>query len=213
MLLLGHIGITLGTAVLLNGVCTKAGILPNRAKESEVQYEISAEAPPVPDSPGRSKLSWLDSLASYVDIRILIIGSVLPDIIDKPVGQLLLADTYSSGRIFCHTLLFAVLITLVGLYLKKRWNKNWLLVLSFGSFMHLILDQMWASPITLLWPAYGLVFESEDLTYWMENILHSLITDPGMFIPELIGAAILAWFAVILIRRKKVLAFLKYGHI
>jgi len=213
MLVLGHIGITLGTAVLLNGVCAKTGILPIKVNESEVQYEISAEAPLTLDNPGRNKLSWLNSLASYVDIRILIIGSILPDIIDKPMGHVLLADIYSSSRIFCHTLLFTVLIALAGFYLKKRWNKNWLLVLSFGSFIHLILDQMWASPVTLFWPVYGLTFESEDLTNWIKNILHGLITDRGMFIPELIGAAILTWFATILIRRKKMLAFLRHGYI
>ncbi len=211
MLLLGHIGITLGTAVLLNSVCTKTGLFP--VKEPEVQSEISPEAPFAPDNQRRNKLSWFGSLASNMDIRILIIGSILPDIIDKPVGQVFFVDYFSSGRIFCHTLLFTVLIALVGLYLKIRWNKNWLLVLSFGSFMHLILDQMWASPVTLFWPVYGLTFESEDLTNWIKNILHSLITDRGMFIPELIGAAILTWFAAILIRRKKILAFLRHGYI
>jgi hypothetical protein len=146
-------------------------------------------------------------------MRILIIGSLLPDIIDKPVGIAFFPDSFSSGRIFCHSLLFIVPITLVGLYLYKRWTKTWLLVLSFGSFMHLLLDRIWRAPATMFWPFYGSSFETEDLTYWTERLLYGLIRNPQILIPELIGAVILIWFAVVLIYRKKILAFLKYGHI
>jgi len=213
MLLLGHVGITLGTVVLLNGVGIKTGILHPKVKEPEIQSEISPEAQLTQNRPRRNKFSWLDSLASHVDIRVLMIGSVLPDIIDKPAGQILFLDYFNSGRIFSHTLLFTVFIALAGLYLNRRWHKNWLLVISFGSFMHLVLDEMWLSPATLLWPVHGLTFEPEDLTNWAQNLLLGLITNPRLFIPELIGGAILVWFAVILIRRKKLFAFLRYGNI
>jgi hypothetical protein len=79
--------------------------------------------------------------------------------------------------------------------------------------MHLILDEMWLLPSTLFWPVYGLAFETKDLADWTKHVLYDLMTDPGTFIPELIGAAILIWFTVVLIRRKKMLAFFRYGHI
>lgn len=71
MLVLAHAGITLGTATLLAGV---------------VKYR---------HEPKRSRISWFTSLSKYIDIRILIIGSLLPDIIDKPVGQYFFQETFS----------------------------------------------------------------------------------------------------------------------
>jgi hypothetical protein len=72
---------------------------------------------------------------------------------------------------------------------------------------------MWRAPHTLLWPAYGLVFEKVDVTNWVPNILHALVTDPQVYLPELAGAAILIWFAQLLMRRRKVFAFLKHGKV
>jgi hypothetical protein len=36
------------------------------------------------------------------DIRLLILGSLLPDLIDKPLGHIILPE--NNGRIFAHTL-------------------------------------------------------------------------------------------------------------
>ena len=82
MLIFGHAGITLGAAVIVSSVAY------NR-KSQDVE-----------------KRSNLSSLPAYLDIRLLLIGSLLPDIIDKPVGQLIFRETFSNGRIFSHTLLF-----------------------------------------------------------------------------------------------------------
>ena len=71
---------------------------------------------------------------------------------------------------------------------------------------------MWRFPKTLLWPMYGFAFDRMDLSNWPINILHDLMTEPTYYIPELAGAIILICFAVILIYKKRVLAFLKYGQ-
>ena len=154
MLIFGHTVITLAAAVLLNGALAKRYTLPTR------RDELSGNPPPSPENfsrQGRSSsvVSWLTSFAYRVDIRLLLIGSLLPDIVDKPLGLFLLRDTFASGRIFCHTLLFLIVITLVGLYLYRSRKKTWLLVLSFGTFTHLILDAMWRTPRTFHWPLYG----------------------------------------------------------
>ncbi len=160
------------------------------------------------------KVSWVESLADHADLRLLLVGSLLPDIIDKPVGQFFFRETFSNGRIFSHTLIFLALITIVGLYLyRRRGGRTWLLALSFGTFTHLVLDQMWRAPHTLLWPAYGLAFERVDLTNWVPNIFHALFTDPQVYLPELVGLAILIWFAQSLVRRRRVFAFLKCGKV
>ena len=97
----------------------------------------------------------LKSLGQHIDIRILLIGSLLPDIIDKPLGYLIFPETLANGRIFCHTFLFLFLVIAIGLYFHRKVKSNWLLVLSFGTFTHLVFDQIWLAPHTLFWPLYG----------------------------------------------------------
>lgn len=213
MLVFGHTGMALGTAVLLAGVFT-GGYFSKGARNQTI-----ASTPGLPQSLPHSKessshqASTLSRLAGCIDIRLLLIGSLLPDIIDKPLGQFFFRDTLSNGRIFCHTLLFLITVTLIGLWLYRRYTKNWLLVLAFGILTHLVFDQMWRSPRTLLWPIYGLFFEMMDLTEWVPNMFYALLTDPQVYVPELVGAAVLVWFVVELVRRKKVFAFVKSGQV
>lgn len=174
----------LGVAVLLAGA-PFGKHLPKRVRnEAAGPSGLFAEMVQGSGNIPGQKVSWLDSLAKHVDIRFLLIGSLLPDIVDKPVGLLLFRETFSNGRIFCHTLLFLGLLSLAGIYFYRRGGKTWLLALSFGTFTHLILDQMWRSPRTLLWPVYGFAFEKIDLTGWMSNIFYALLTDPAVYVPE-----------------------------
>ncbi|MFC1918750.1 metal-dependent hydrolase [Chloroflexota bacterium] len=190
MLIFAHSGITLGAAALLT---VKRG-------DKLTQF--------------RNILSrWPVTLGKTIDIRILLIGSLLPDIIDKPLGQYFLRNTFSNGRIFSHTLLFLLIISATGFYIYKRHRKTWLLVLSFGTFMHLLLDQMWLNPRTLFWPIFGLAFDRADLTDWTRNILQSLFSKPEVYIPELIGLIILICFVFALFQRKNIWAFIKYGKV
>ncbi len=88
MLIFGHTGITLAATVLLNGTLAKRYTLPTR------RDELSGNPPPSPEKLSRqgrssSAVSWLTSLAYRVDIRLLLIGSLLTDIVDKPLGLFL----------------------------------------------------------------------------------------------------------------------------
>jgi len=214
MLVFGHVGITLGAALILDGVLTKRYSLHTKENKLKEQPEKhSAGVSPTQDCSSGNKISWLTSLANHIDIRLLLIGSLLPDIIDKPVGQFFFRDTFSNGRIFSHTLLFLVVIALVGLYIYRRHGKLWLLVLSFGTFAHIMEDEMWLYYQTLLWPLYGFVFKMIDLTNWTQNIFYALRTELGVYIPELIGMTILIWFTLVLVRKRKVYAFIKNGKI
>ena len=85
------------------------------------------------------------------------IGSVLPDIIDKIIGRWMFEDVFGNGRIFAHTLLFVVVLTVIGFHQLKRKDSR-VLTLAGGSFVHLILDSMWKAPTTLLWPLLGWKF-------------------------------------------------------
>ena len=213
MLTLGHAGITLGAAVLLAGALTNSRSATTRRSEGIEPRRRSYEAAPASNCTPSERASWLILLGSYVDIRILLIGSLLPDIIDKPLAVFLFPETFNSGRIFCHTLLFLIMIILAGVYVYRRYCKTWLLALSFGTFTHLVLDRMWLAPRTLFWPLYGFTFEPADTTDWIQDMLYALFTDPGAYVPELLGAGILIWFMVALLRRRRIYAFIRYGQV
>ncbi|OEU51521.1 MAG: hypothetical protein BA871_09955 [Desulfuromonadales bacterium C00003096] len=54
------------------------------------------------------------------------IGVILPDLIDKPIGRILLGESVANGRLFGHTLLF-VLISVHFFFLQKTFlrSKKW----------------------------------------------------------------------------------------
>ena len=197
MLLLGHVGITLGAAVLLSTILGNQD--SSCARRNDV-LELSSTPDAVQaagDSQNRTKFG-LSGLLAHLKVRPLIIGSLLPDMIDKPVGLYFLRKTFSNGRIFGHTLLFSVLTTFAGLCSYRRRRKTHMLNLSFGAVTHLILDEMWNIPKTFFWPVRGFRFEREDTGRWFARMFRKLRTEPGAYIPELIGAAIL----VALVRKR-----------
>jgi inner membrane protein len=185
MLLFAHTGITLGAATLVTGVLNSH----------------------------KGKLSWFAGLSKYLDVRILIVGSMLPDIIDKPVGQYFFRETFENGRIFSHTLLFLLVLAGAGYYLLKAHRQSWMLVLAAGTAMHLILDQMWRIPETLFWPLMGLKFPMIDLEGWGIGLWEAIKHTPSIYIPELIGLAILIWYGIVALTRKQAGAFFKTGRI
>jgi inner membrane protein len=185
----GHAGITLGVATLVAGLANKRLAGPD------------------------TKTSWFVSLSRYVDIRVLLVGSLLPDIIDKPVGQYFFRETFSNGRIFSHTLLFFIVLAGTSFYLYKRHRQVWMLTLAAGTFLHLVLDAMWATPGTLFWPLLGFHFPRADLDDWLSNIFRELFSHPRDYIPELIGLVVSLLFGLALVFRKKVKAFLYYGKL
>jgi hypothetical protein len=60
------------------------------------------------------------------------LGAILPDLIDKPIGRILLGESVANGRLFGHTLLFILLLKLrlksvllvKILVLNRRYNKQ-----------------------------------------------------------------------------------------
>ena len=194
MLVFGHAGITL---------CT-AAVLVSAFRERQRTRTLTGFLKCIP--------SWFHSLGNYIDIRILLIGSLLPDIIDKPVGQFFFRETFNNGRIFSHTLLFLLLLTVAGVLIYKKYSKTWLITCSFGTFSHLVLDEMWRNPNTLLWPILGLNFERLDISNWTANIFQALFSGPSVYIPEILGLAVVIWLAWELLRERKVRFFLRYGR-
>jgi hypothetical protein len=189
MFVLAHAGITLGVTVLAGNVVKNQ----NKSKDGVI--------------------ARLAALYEHIDLRILLIGSLLPDIIDKPIGGFFFREQLSNGRVYAHTLLFLIILTVVGIWLYRSRGSIWMLVLAFGTLIHHILDQIWLMPKTMLWPVLGFEFERITSTDWLSLWLSNFFSRPGVFIPELIGLGILLVWGIILVGRKKVGAFLRYGKI
>ena len=210
MLLFGHIGITLASAAVGFRLRDK---LRHRLTEDEIDGIAPSKGNHPTTARPSSRISFFGSLANRMDIRFLLVGSMLPDIIDKPVGIYLFRETFSSGRIFSHTLFFLVVVTIIGLIILRYSGKTWAVGLSFGTLLHLILDQMWFEPKTLFWPLLGIAFERIEPTYWLSNILEALFSKAEVYIPEIIGLIAFAWFAWGLLHHRVIIGFLKQGKV
>ena len=155
----------------------------------------------------------LVSLSHRMDLRVLLAGSLLPDIIDKPVGLLLFPDLFGTGRLFCHTLLFCLLFAVAGAWRYRLRRTSGLLVLSYGAAMHLVLDGMWRNPETLFWPAMGLILRGETHDQWLRTIFLALFTHPEAYLPEIAGAMILVPLSLVMVRRGSFSRFLRTGTV
>jgi hypothetical protein len=127
---------------------------------------------------------------SSVSLSLLALGSMLPDIIDKPLG-LIVFCSLNMGRLVAHTLLFLMLLSALSFFSRDIR----LISLTWGVLIHLSLDSMWNSPTILLWPLLG-PFPSASLLDTMSYIEMLLLglKNPGIALPEIAGLAYLIFF-------------------
>ena len=149
------------------------------------------------------------------DFRIALIGAILPDLIDKPLGHLIFRPQIANGRIFAHTLLFFLILFITGLWLYRRRQKSWLITLAMASLGHIILDDIWNSPVTMFWPLLGWQFPRLELNLVQlaVKILDVLLHNPVVFFVEMVGFLICLGFFLDLLKRKKIRLFILKGAI
>ncbi|MBI2580068.1 MAG: metal-dependent hydrolase [Candidatus Aenigmarchaeota archaeon] len=140
-----------------------------------------------------------------IDYRFLILGSLLPDIIDKPLGLVVFADTLYNGRIIAHTAVFALAVSVLSLRARK------LRMLSAGIWLHLLMDFMFLYPETLLWPAFG-GFRPLD---YRPDFVVQLISNPYTYAGEIAGFSFLMYIFVKyrLYRRENFMRFVRTGKL
>jgi hypothetical protein len=140
---------------------------------------------------------FIPRLRTIIDPKYLAIGAILPDLIDKPIGNIIFASSISNGRIIGHTLLFSCFLLFAGLYLYEKRRNIKVMALATGSFFHLFEDQMWASPRTYYWPLHGLSFPRYHTDYSGLEFLWRLFEQSfqpnfsGIHVPEIMGMGIL----------------------
>ncbi len=194
MLILGHAGITFGVALA-------AESLASHPRSSSTHSRNSLRA--------RLHGSML-SLSRKIDLRLLFIGSLLPDIIDKP-GLVLFSGVYGTGRLFAHSLLFIVVLVLAGAWRYRVDRRTGLLVLAYGSAMHLLLDAMWRTPSVFFWPFEGPLPQDHVAEGWLSGIFETLLTNPSVFLSEIAGGMLLMPVLWVIFRRVGLRRFLRYG--
>jgi membrane-bound metal-dependent hydrolase YbcI (DUF457 family) len=212
MLLFAHLGVTLGATVIAVGV--RERFKTERLNGAHEDLGNKSGATDRFRAVYRAIGFWFESLGRLVDIRAIFIGSLLPDIIDKPIGHWLLADSLNNGRIFSHSFLFFLVTLIVGLFLYRRYTSTFVLAVSFGVMMHLILDSMWLDTHTLLWPFLGVTFEQGLPTddNFIVVLLRSLRQMPYLLF-EIVGFLIVCAFGFWLVKKGVIIRFIRSGKV
>lgn len=140
---------------------------------------------------GLPLLPFLTSRRFPIWAPLIALGGLLPDLIDKPLGHLVLPE--NNGRIFAHTLVFAFAVISLGIV----WSK--VMPIAYGVIFHHILDFVYLEPTSTLWPVYG-PFRYTDFQYitWLEHLVQ-----PLSLVGEMAGAALFAWWFVGFIGRRR----------
>ncbi len=135
-----------------------------------------------------------------VDVRFLALGALVPDLVDLPVGTLVLADRYSNGELWFHTLLAPTLVVAVAVTVFRHGvGRRRLIAVAVGMFFHLLADGMWTSTATFLWPFAG-DFPSGPRPYW-GGLVDRALTDPWRWVAEALG-----WVYLVTLARRTGLA-------
>ena len=186
MLLAGHIGMTLAAAKYVPRII---GDVNRRFSPPR-----GAKTPTQP---------WTERL----DDRALIVGAMLPDIVDKPLALFLApALVGHSLRNYGHTLVFAVLVLAVAVTLAALMKRQWPLTLALASAGHLVLDMMWFSHRILFWPFTTSDFSPRYIHEWGPH------ADPIYFGAEALGLVVISWVGFTLIKKRRLGTWLLTGR-
>ena len=129
--------------------------------------------------------------ATGVDYRGAAVAALLPDLIDKPLTLTLMSGSGTSQGPG-HTLMGQALLAAATAKLKPEW-----LPYALISGSHLLADQMWKYPRTLLFPFSGR-FDSWKFMGTPSAMLDAyaeIATRPAILAVEAVGLVLLGWLA------------------
>jgi hypothetical protein len=126
---------------------------------------------------GSFLLIWLVLRDPRLDVRLLAVGSLLPDVVDVVFGGARAFHSITASVV----LMVVVMLATIG----RRSLRQQLLALVFGTFLHLVLDGVFRSTKVFWWPFTG-AFGDERLPSLERGLAVNVVL-------ELIGAGILAW--------------------
>ena len=96
---------------------------------------------------------------SEIDYRLVALGSLLPDTVDRIQRAVFRLRRSSPDQHFLgHTLLLNIPLLFAGIYFWRRYRDGRLLAVSAAAMTHLLVDPVIRSPDTLFWPLLGFEF-------------------------------------------------------
>jgi hypothetical protein len=146
-----------------------------------------------------------------VDYRVVALASLLPDIIDKPIGRIFLRGRFDSGRLYAHTLLANVALFSVLFFMRGRSKRKFVLV-PISSLLHIAEDGVFATPKLFWWPLFGTSFPKDHVSGGTFAFL-SPLNYAGAIWQEGVGLALLVWLFAAhgMLSRDGLRTFLKTG--
>jgi hypothetical protein len=120
---------------------------------------------------------WLVFRDPAIDLRLVVAGALLPDLVDVWFGGPRIMHTVAGSV----GLLAVVMAVTVG----RRLLRRRLLALPIGTFLHLVLDGAWTNTEVFWWPVFGLGFG--------DAALPSVARGWWNLPLEVAGAAVLIW--------------------
>ncbi|UCF07181.1 MAG: metal-dependent hydrolase [Thermoplasmata archaeon] len=185
MFLFGHIGITMAAIYLL-------AVALSSLKKNSGHYGL---------------------LVKELDFRLVVITAMLPDIIDKIVGMVILKEEIANGRIYSHTILgFTIISICLFIAVKLRTDKTVKTALYIlPLWIHLVLDRMWENLHTLFWPSRGFSFPKLDIEF--SDYFPMLVSEPYIFLGEILGIVVILFLFIKhrLLNPKRFVSFIRSG--
>jgi hypothetical protein len=112
-----------------------------------------------PDVPTDTSQTKAPSTHEAVDFRLVAVGSLLPDMVDRVLrGPMGIRTQSPHQHLLGHTLLLNVPLLIAGLSVLRRQRDPRLASIAAASATHLLVDPVIRSPGTLFWPALGTRF-------------------------------------------------------
>jgi hypothetical protein len=129
---------------------------------------------------GSLVIAWLVFHDPTIDYRVLMLGAVLPDVVDGLFGGARALHSVLTSVV----LLAVVMLATIG---RRAARRRWIF-LPIGTLLHLVLDGAFALTAVFWWPLTGLAFEGEPLPSLERGL--SLVT----VVLEAAGLVALLWF-------------------
>ena len=190
---LGHMTVACGTVW--------AGV---RALDRLRERRAAPAATGAPGRPAAVRVEAPASLAGQIDYRLVMLGALLPDLIDKPLGWFLFRDYFdANSHLYGHTGLFALMFLLPGIYFVARRNDPRLLSIGVAVLTHFVVDPVNHSPGTFFWPLLGTDFP--EISTFLNKTL-TILSDAA-------AGLIMVFVAYSLYRRGQLERFLREGRL
>ncbi len=148
-----------------------------------------------------------------IDYRFVLLGAVLPDLVDALLSPWLIDAGVSRGPAHSLAAVIAIIVVIVGAFRGER--RLAVFGLGVGWLLHLVADGMWEAPATFLWPAFGWSFAAAPREPYTWDVFLDPRAHAWVWVREAFGGAVLAWFwaAFSLGRDGRLRAFARDGYL